>query len=724
MAHPPHHNESSGSPGNLLQFRDARGSFNNTYVIQSPEPPPPPRQLFAVEPRFTNRTSELTRIESIVRSSAAEGRGSIVVLLGDEGVGKSVTLAEVGHRFRGSFPDGVLRRDLAQWRDGRGVLDHVAVQRTLLEDLHAEKVTGSTPADQLLTATVDRGVLLLLDGVASSAELEAFSLGTGPHMVVAAGLQHLARDERLVGRVRAVLDLGALAPDDSMELLRSFPGVGRRLTDPGEHASARRLVEICGNLPAAVQMAAGHMEKQDLGVTELVRVLESRLTTVPPTTGVDAVIDLALAGLGETEYRVLELLSAYPGRRVPGDLGRVELGEPAEPARAQLEESGLLHPGEDPGTAVVELVRTRVRAGGEERARVNSKAILRYFVLTHHMADRMSLGERLRLTDHLDTDQLTLPPTSYEPPFSTRRKAAEWQDSSLSVVPGMLSSALTWFGPVAVYVLAEAVWPVCYGGGRIATGTEIYKYALQVARTNGHHRARLRLACYLARLWFAAGQGERAEEALAEAEEAGPAAGSTEALDTAVVLETRALLTGGLPGLAGDGQGTSRDLLTRARDIHRDHHRPRGEAMQAYQLGNEARERGDLGGAEQELSSARHIADRRIGELEREGRGAPLGAIEDWFLIRAKIRLAQARVHLERGEPDPAEYEAGLAQQVFCGYLETVRWVRAVRLLAEASELRGAPDEARARLGEAGRIARYFRIDDQSRRIQHHWERL
>lgn len=735
MPNPPHHNESSGSPENQLQFRDIKGDINFNQYIHSPEPPDSPRQVPKPDRRFTNRTAEFEQFGAIVRSTVAEGRGATVVLLGDEGVGKSVTLAEIAHRFRDSFPDGVLRRDLGQWRDGRGNLDHVAVQKSLLADLHAERVTGGTRADQLLTATVGLGVLLLLDGVASSAELEAFSLGSGPHMVAATGLLHLARDEGVLGGDLDVIDLGALAPDDSMALLRTFPRVGRRLTDPGEHASARSLVEICGNLPAAVQMAARHMERQDLSVTELVGALEPRMATVPPTTGVDAVIDLALSGLGETEYNVLDLLSAYPGRSVPGDLGRVALGESAARARAHLEESGLLHPGDDLETGVVELVRARVRSrvGGaragertedNDRERVNSEAIVRYVLLTHHWADRMSLGERLRLVDVLDTDSFTLPPTDYRPPFSDRQEAAEWQDRSLSVVPTILRLALTWFGPVAVYVLAESVWPVCFGGGRTAIGTQIYTYALQVARSNGHHRARLRLACYLARLWREAGQGERAAEALAEAEEAGETAENSGDLDTAVLYETRALLMRNFPGLVGDGQGTSDDLIARARGLHRKHGRSRGEAMQSYQLGDGARERGDLDRAEQELTGARQIAERRIGELEREGRGAPLGALDDWHLLRAKILFAQAKVGFQRGEPDPAEYEAGQAQKVFWKYLETVRWVRAMHLLAELSELRGMPDEARERLREADCVARYYRLDDQIRGILHHWERL
>ncbi|MBE3002175.1 NB-ARC domain protein [Nocardiopsis sp. HNM0947] len=727
MSNPPHHNESSGDPETLLQFRDANGVVNVNQYIRPPEPPSPPRQAPAADSRFTDRTAELTEIERIAREAAVAGRGAVVVLVGDEGVGKSATLAEIAHRLHGPFPDGVLHRDLAQWRDGRGILDHEAVQRSLLRDLHAQDVTGTATADRLRTATAGSGVLLLLDGVASSAELEAVSLGSGPHLVVATGPPELVRDEELVGRVRRLFDLRELPPNDSMELLRSFPGVDRRLSDPDEHASARRLVEICGHLPAAVRMAGGHVEAQGLSVTALVRALESRLATVPPPTGVDAVIELALSGLGETEYRVLELLSAYPGRRVPGELGPAELGEPAARARAELEGSGLLHPGEAAETGVVELVRARVRADAGPRARLDTDALVRFFTVTHHLADRASLGERLRLVDHLDADDLTLPPTGHRAPFTTRREAGDWQDRHLAAVPELLRLAGEREDPAAVsaaYVLAEAVWPVCYGRGRTAVGTQVYGYALQVARTYGHHRARLRMACYLARLWAEAGAGDRAAAALAGAEEAGGAAESTEGLDGAVLCETRALLLQRFPDAVGGGQGTTEELLLRARDIHRAHGRPRGDALQTYQLGNDARERGDLDGAEQELSRARRITDRRIDELERAGRDAPRGALEDWNLIRAKVRLAQARVHLERGEPDPADHEAGQAQKVFCEYLETVRWVRAVRLLAEASELRGAPDEARDRLREAGRISRYFRLEEQGREILHHWERL
>jgi len=735
VSNPPHHNESSGDPEKLIQAGRTRdiysGSFDRyeTTIIQSPEAPAPPLQVPKPDRRFTNRDREFDRLHGIVRTTVAGRRGAVVVLRGNEGVGKSVTLAEVAHRFRGSFPDGVLRRDLSQWRDGRGNLDHVAVQNSLLEDLHAEHVTGGTPADQLLTATTDLGLLLLLDGVASSAELEAFSLGSGPHMAVAAGLADLVRDGDIVDGDHELIDLGAFSADDSMKLLRSFARVEDRLSDLDEYRSAHRLIQICGNLPAAVQMAARHMENQGLGVTELVRALEPRLATVPPTAGVDAVIDLAVSGLGETEHHVLELLSAYPARNVPGDLGRLELGESAVRARAHLVGRGLLHSGSDLETVVVELVRARVRAGsgggsGGDSARVNAEAIVRHVLLTHHRADRLCLGERLRLADTPNAERLLVPPSGYVAPFADRQTAAEWQDRALSAVPALLESALACSGPVAVYVLAESTWPTSYGRGRTALGTQIFGFALRVARTYGHQRARLRLACYLARLWREAGQGERAAEALAEAEEAAASGEGTGDLDTAVLYETRALLLRSFPGQVDDGQGSSGDLIARARGLHRKHRRLRGEVMQTYQLGDDARKRGDLDGAEEELAGARQLADRRITELERDGRTAPPGALEDWTLIRAKIRFAQAKVGLGRGAPDTAEVEAGGAAQVFCDYRETVRWVRAVRLRAEASELRGALDQARERLAEAGRVAQHYRLDEQVWGIRHHWGRL
>lgn len=737
MSNPPHHNESSGDPEKLIQARDTRDinslhvEHHETNVIQVPEAPAPPLQVPRPEGRFTNRNSEFEQLEDVVRTTVGGRRGAVVVLRGDEGVGKSVTLAEAAHRFRGSFPDGVLRRDLSQWRDKHGNLEHVAVQKSLLKDLHAEHVTGGTPADQLLTATTGLGLLLLLDGVASAAELEAFALGSGPHMAVATGLPRLARDGDLVDGDRELIDLGAFSTDDSMKLLRSFAQVERRLDDPDELRSARRLIEICGNLPAAVQMAARHMQTQDLGVTELVRALEPRLATVPPTAGVDAVIDLALSGLGENEHHVLELLSAYPARNVPGDLGTLELGEPAIRARDHLEGRGLLHPGDDLETGVVELVRARVRAGsgdvdggsGGDSARVNAEAIVRHVLLTHHRADRLCLGERLRLADGLDAERFLVPPSDHTPAFTGRQEAAEWQDRALAAVPVLLDTALTSVGPVAVYVLAESTWPTCYGGGRTALGTQIFGFALRVARAHGHQRARLRLACYLARLWREAGEGERAVEALAEAQEAAGAWKGADDPSTAVLYETRALLLRSFPELVDDAQ-SSGDLIARARGLHRKHGRLRGEAMQTYQLGDDARRNGEPERAEEELAGARALAERRIGELERDGRSAPLGALEDWTLIRAKVRLAQAAVAIDRGAPDTADAEADGAAQVFCDYREPVRWVRAVRLRAEASELRGALDEARERLAEAGRVAQHYRLDEQVRGIRHHWGRL
>lgn len=713
-----HRNDLSGHADAAVQARSV-GSVH----FGEPRPPAPPHQAPSADRRFTNRVDDLVRLDALAAEVRRDRRGALALLLGESGIGKSVTLAEVGARLSDRFEDGVLYRDLDTWRDREGNLDLTGVLRGLLQDLHVRDVGAETDVNVLIGrlrgVTAGRHLLLLLDGAASDTEIDHFPLGSGPHLVVAACEEGFAGAAGRIARGAEALTLRSLPEADSLSLFRSFHAVDRRMSDRVEYEAATRLVRLCGGLPSAIRMAAGHVDAQGLSISALVDAVVARQrSTVPPLAGVDAVIDVALSGLGADDLEFLKFLSVYPGRSFPAELGHAAAGERAPEVMGRLTDASLLHPETGAGRGIVELVRDRVREGSTERWRLNAAAVLRFFTVTHHLADRASLGERHRLTNALDTAELTVAPADHRLPFGRRSEAADWQDRNLAHVPDLMRLAHELDNPVAVLVLADAVWPACHGRRRLEIGTRVYGHALDVARQTGQRSAVARCAVYLARVHAELGQGERAA---ALVEEAARAAEGSEP-DQAVVLETQGLLRGRFPELEGRaGPGSERspeELLTRSRDIHRRAGRPRGDVLQTYQLGEQARRGGDATLAETELREAERIADHRLAVLSRDGGGRETDwAIHDWELLRARVRLARARALTDLNRLDEAEVGADAARIVFEELAEPVKQVQAARALAAVAERRGESSRARARLAWALKITEYYHLDGVAQRI-------
>lgn len=719
-----HRNDLSGSSDAALQARDI-GSVH----FGEARHPIPPNQAPGADRKFTNRVDDIDRMEELARDVIRSGRGAIALLMGESGIGKSVTLAEVSARVSDSFESGVLYRDLAKWRDREGNLDISGVLRGLLSDLHVHDVDADADVRTLMGllrgASAGKKTLLLLDDATGDTELGLFALGSGPNLTVAACAEGFAGATDQVVRGAEALTLRALADEDSLRLFRSFRRVDRILADRAEYASAVQLMRLCGGLPSAIRMAAGHVERQNLSVTALLEAVRSRQrSTVPPLKGVDAVIDVALSGLSEDDRGLLEVFATYPGRSVPDELGYEKAGEKAPEMIGRLADASLLHPATGAGRGVIELVRVRVQEGATERWEFNAEAVLRFFTVTHHRADRASSGERYRLADSLDSAELTIAPADHRLPFTTPREAADWQDQNLEQVLDLTQMADTIGNPVAVLVLADAVWPICHSRARWETATRIYGFALRVARRTGHGSAIVRCACYGARAHMELGQEEQAAELVAEA------ARTARGLDQAVVLETHGLLSSRFPDLpAIEGiawlEEVAEDSLSASLEIHRELGRPRGTALQTYQLGNRTLTRDDPSQAELQLREAERIAWNRLEELRSETDTLETGwAIDDWRRLLAKVRLSLARTLAARGQSDQAVANADAARDAFEEFADPVRQVRAARLLAGIAVRKGNPGKARAGLEWAGKIARYYNLAGHAEQIARDLEDL
>ncbi len=86
--------------------------------------------------------------------------------------------------------------------------------------------------------------------------------------------------------------------------------------------------------------------------------------------------------------------------------------------------------------------------------------------------------------------------------------------------------------------------------------------------------------------------------------------------------------------------------------------------------------------------------------------------------------MSLGRTLAARGRLDQAKVEADEARAVFEDFADPVRQVRAARFLAAVAMEEGNPGEARAGLDWAGRIARFYHLDGQTRQIARDFARL
>ncbi|MFL1380473.1 NB-ARC domain-containing protein [Nocardiopsis protaetiae] len=692
-----------------------RDVYGNVTVGTLP-PPPPPRRLPPADIRHTDRESELHAIQAAAADVVRRGRGRLVLVEGRAGIGKSALLVEAGHLVGDRFPDGVLHLDLAAWRDDKGDIDLSAALRALLHAFHvADADTEASLADlrdRLREVTADRRVLLLVDGAHDAGELDFFTPGGGPNLVVAACAPGFHGTADLVARNAEVIALGGLADADGLRLLEEFPSVAARMRERGGAEEARRLVELCGGLPAALRMVAGLLDTQrDATPGQVIAAVEEVRRRSPRLSGFDAVTEIVLDRLSPQERSLLDLFSLHGGRAVPPGLGEADLGDRSAEVQRALVAAGILHRVGVSEVGVVETVGARVRSGIEPRSgRWHDlvDTVLRFSTAVHHRADRAALGERYRLADRIESSVARLAPAAYVAPFADKREASDWQDAHLRDIPVLMELAAQAGRERDALLLADAAWPTCHGRRRLALGEVVYATALELARGLDEPAAVVRCAVYLARIRIELGRPEQAAALIAEAGRA-----ARDRLDEAVVLEARGVLKSRFPDAEPED---AVELLTRSRDIHRDLGRPRGDALQTYQLAEQARRSGDLERAEAELRDADRTARRRLDQV-----GAPGGdrwAADDWKLIRARIDLALARVLAETGREDEARTRARDATLRFGDAAEPVRLIGAQRFLADLALRQGDTEQARTITEEIRAVAEAYHLEDEAHRAR------
>ncbi|HTT54967.1 MAG TPA: tetratricopeptide repeat protein [Streptosporangiaceae bacterium] len=192
------------------------------------------------------------RHEELGLLTGAPGRGPrIRVIEGMAGVGKTALAVHAARAAAGQYPDGTFYLDFHTHDPGLPPLDAAEALHRLLRMLTA-------PATQIPDTTGERAALLraqlsrrraivILDDAAGADQIQPLLPPSGQSLIL------ITTRRKLSGLADAhTLTLDVLPMADAVALFQRVAGPGRAYDD-----AAAQAVQLCGQLPLAIQLAAG-----------------------------------------------------------------------------------------------------------------------------------------------------------------------------------------------------------------------------------------------------------------------------------------------------------------------------------------------------------------------------------------------------------------------------------------------------------------------------------
>ncbi|MFF9017193.1 BTAD domain-containing putative transcriptional regulator [Streptomyces sp. NPDC014870] len=288
--------------------------------------PAPPRPAYAADPAARPVPRLLTRgargfhgrAEELAGIDAATGEGTIALVTGAAGVGKTALALHWAHQHQHGFPGGTLFADLRGFGDDPVQPDEVIREFLMALGVKPRALPESAPGAAALyrELTADRELLVVLDNVRTADQVRRL-LPSGPRSVVLVTSRLRLSGLIAEGLARPVpVDL--LDLDDAVELLASAVGRARVAAEP---EAAVSLGKLCDGLPLALRITAAQLvTRPNWRLADLAAELadeQRRLSLLSlddsGDAGVAAALGLTVQGLPPETARLFALLGRLPG---------------------------------------------------------------------------------------------------------------------------------------------------------------------------------------------------------------------------------------------------------------------------------------------------------------------------------------------------------------------------------------------------------------------------
>jgi DNA-binding SARP family transcriptional activator/tetratricopeptide (TPR) repeat protein len=418
-----------------------------------------------------------------LRLEAVNG-GSVVVVGGSPGVGKTTLAVSAAHRLRRQFPDGCFAVDL------RGMDDQPAAAQAALDrllralgvprsEVPASEIEQSNLFRMLLT---NRRVLVLLDNAADEAQVR-------PLLAAVPGCLTLVTCRRTLAGLEGArwVWLDPLSDDDAIDLLATIVGPGRVAAEP---EAAVELVELCGNLPLAVRIVGNRLATQPRWtLAYLAGQLHDERTRLSSLSAGDlqvrSAFEMSYRRLSASAQLVFRRLAALPGADFDAELAEVATGSPSVVYLVELVDASLLQVMSNPGRFQFhDLIR--IFAG--ERLEVEE---------TPDERDRLARAVLDHLLGTACTAARVFYPGTVEPNVFSHEEAAEWLDREQSNWKAAQREAARLGRHQGVLDLAKAMhW---YSDSRWTQGgwEEIFELGVEAARALANRADEAKLLNFL-----------------------------------------------------------------------------------------------------------------------------------------------------------------------------------------------------------------------------------
>ncbi|MFD8097276.1 tetratricopeptide repeat protein [Streptomyces malaysiensis] len=445
---------------------------------------------------FVGRQEEL---RSIAEHLTGALEGSLCVLSGMAGVGKTTLALQGAWKASESFPDGCFFLDFSE-TPPHGTREVLSSLLRLIGVSQAQLPSRPDALANLWRSRIrHKRLLLVLDNVRSAAEVAPLLSSEPGYKVIVTSQKRLSALDDATH-----VPMGVLTGAEAEALFRA---AGGERTACAAEAAVRAVVEHCGRLPLAVRIVAARLRS---GSVRSVAELEMRLSHEAHRLellddgdrSVTAALTVSCHDLSAEQRRVLALLALHPG---PGiDLHDVAVLADIDPLRAAALVDGLA----DAHLVTHESSR-RMTVHGLVRQFARVELLAHLAVEEQHAALRRLLEHGLRLAvaaDKLLTPQRFRPPVILDDfpegarAFSDRAEGILWLESEWRSLVALCETAAELGLHSLCWQLAFALRDFFFLTKRWGPWIETHTRAVESARTAG---ARTWLAISLSNLGVA-----------------------------------------------------------------------------------------------------------------------------------------------------------------------------------------------------------------------------
>jgi len=260
---------------------------------------------------FTGREDELRQLRD---RSLEPNAPAISVIDGMGGVGKTSLAVHLAHLLADDYPDGQYFVDLAGFSEQAEPMSPLQALNLLLrsDGMAPELIETDLEARsaQWRSSLAGRRVLILLDNASDPTQLRSLLPASAGSRVLISSRRRMAALEGA-----AALSLDVMTEADAVTLFRRIAGPERVDEEP---EAVRAAVELCGNLPLAIQIAAARLRERSSWrvsfLADQLRDNEARARILAAgDRDVMNVIAWSYHHLTERHQRLLGLLSLHAG---------------------------------------------------------------------------------------------------------------------------------------------------------------------------------------------------------------------------------------------------------------------------------------------------------------------------------------------------------------------------------------------------------------------------